>query len=217
MKILNWKKKTLSALVATGAIVAGSSQNADAEVLEFDGLGGNGTGIPDTFGDNLAGTPNIDLTWGGGGWDSYNTWDGRGEVAQTDYGTENPIGVLFTPDAGFGVFVDSFDLDEFTGGGDSVVEWALLDGGTTLFSGTWDDFSDANAGDGGRTTITTGMNAGNALFGDLTLQLTGVTGATSYQALDNLSFNQVSVPEPGSASLLACGIGAMLLRRRKRN
>ncbi len=220
MKIRNWKRKAMATIAAGGAFVAADPGLANAdEVLDFDaadtGLATNDDLLGTGYGSNSAGALNIAVAWDGG-WDAYNGWDGRGDVGQIDYNASGgaPITTLFTPDAGFGVFVTSFDLDEFVGGGDSVVNWSLLG---TAFSGTWDDFNDANAGDGGRTNIVTGMTMADAVSGPLTLEFSFVSGSNSYLAVDNISFGQVSaVPEPGSVSVLAMGLGAVLLRRRKR-
>ncbi len=204
MKIINWKRSTLknaiAALAACGVVVSGNHSVVQADVtLDFTGLAGNGTGIPDTYGDNLAGAPNIDVTWNSpddqstaDGWDSYNSWDGRGEVGQCDFNQVNPMTITLTPDSGFGAFVTSFFLDEFVGGGDSIIQWNLPGTG---FSGTWDEFGDAMGGDGGRTLITTGMTAGDAVAGPLVLELTLDSGFGSYQALDNLTFGQVEIAD----------------------
>jgi len=213
MKITSLTKKLSAALVAGGAVIASSSTAAEAAtVLDFVTELGNGDGIPDTYGDNAAGTPNIDITWNSpadetsdDGWDSYADWDGRGEVGQI-----NPTGgvltVTFTPDAGFGAFVTSFDLDEFTGGGNTITDWSLLG---TPFSGTWDDYSDAQGGNGGRTNISTGMTSADAVFGPLVLELTQVSGFGSYLAMDNLAFDQVEVPEPTAIGLALLGLGGL--------
>lgn len=91
--------------------------------------------------------------------------------------------------------------------------------GALLFSGTWNEFSDiaGGANDGGRTTIVTGMDASSAVFGELELQLQLVSGSTSYQAMDNLSFGQVTaVPEPSSLAMIGVGLGATILHRRRK-
>lgn len=185
---------------------------------------GNSSGVPETYGSNLAGTPDIALDWGSGvigdGWDSYLDWDGRGESIQTDFGQVNPMSVVFTPGSGtIGVQITSFDLDEWAGGGDSVVSWAVKNGATTIVSGTWNDYNDLSGLNGGRSTVNTGMtvsqaeaNAGSAL----SLELTFNSGSADFLAMDNLSFDQVVVPEPSSTALAALGLGAMAMRRRRK-
>lgn len=217
---MRFSKETLLAALAAGTFGVAGSAGA-ATVLDFVTGLGNGDGIPESYGDNAAGTPNIDLTWGSAadetaadGWDSYGSWDGRGEVGQLDLGAAPGVTtVSFTADAGFATFVTSFDLDEFTGGGDMVVDWELVGTG---FSGTWDDFSDAQGGNGGRSTVNTGMTAGDAVAGTLVLQLTRQSGASSYLAMDNLAFDQVVVPEPGSGVLALGGLGALAMRRKRK-
>ncbi len=239
---MKYNKSLLVSVAASASLVASASA---ATLLTFDGQGANGTGIPEAYGDNAAadgtgitvsvgadgvvGTPDISLNWvsatGNGpgasavAWDSYDPWNGRGAVGQTDYGSANPLFMDFVPaSATVGVLVNSFDLDEFAGGGNSIVDWAILNGASTIVSGTWDDFSDAVGGNGGRTTINTGMtlaqaqaNAGSTL----SLRLNLVSGGSSYQALDNLAFDQVAVPEPSSTLLGLAGLGAMALRRKR--
>lgn len=205
MRLYQWKqtliRQGLAALAVSGIVIYANPYHANSqETLDFVGIGENGTGIPDTYGDNLAGTPNIDVTWNSAdddtaadGWDSYPSWDGRGEVGQTDFNQQNPITVTFTPEAGFGAVVTSFDLDEFVGGGDSIIAWNLI--GTGI-SGIWDDFSDMVGGNGGRTTIETGMTAADATNEPLVLELELVgTAFGSYLAVDNLTFDQVAIDD----------------------
>jgi MYXO-CTERM domain-containing protein len=183
------------------------------------------TGIVATVGvQGILGTPDIALqynaltgaTQANSGFDSYPSWNGRGAVLQTDFTAESPTMTLdLTPTATTGVLITSFDLDEYAGGGASVVNWAILNGATTIVSGTWNDFAVAN---GGRSTVNTGMTEAQAMANigsTLSLQLTLVGGRASYQALDNLSFDQVAIPEPSGAVLGALGAGLIGLRRRR--
>ena len=132
------QRNKLLRLAATGAAGLALAQAAQAATILDSNTGlGNGSGVPETYGSNLAGTPDIALDWGtgviGDGWDSYTNWNGRGESIQTDYGQASPMSVTFTPtNATIGVQVTSFDLDEFAGGGDSVVNWAIKNGATTM-------------------------------------------------------------------------------------
>jgi hypothetical protein len=200
-------------MAATGAmaVAAPAISNAQSTIIFDDsGLGNNvnlaGTG----YGNNLANTPNITLTWGAG-WQNYLNWDGRTDVGQLDYNVaaSTVIDLTFNPQAGFGVFVSSFDLDTWTGGGSTDIFWQLIDGGNVVDSGTY-----LNPSGSGRTTITTNMNAQNAVLGDLTLRFTLNSGLPNYQAADNIVFSQV--PEPTTTALLLGGLGAMALRRRRK-
>lgn len=214
-------------LASTGiAGVALANSLTAATVLDsVTGLG-NTQGVPETYGSNLPGTPNIALDWGdgtiGSGWDSYANWNGRGEVIQTDYNNLNPMSVEFIPDSALiGVWITSFDLDEWAGGGDSSVSWFIKNGASIIVSGTWDDKNAANdPGDfGDRTPVNTGMTEAMAIAnaGDtLTLELSLGGGNGSYQAMDNLAFDQVTVPEPTTGILGALGLGALALRRRRK-
>ena len=181
----------------------------------------NGTGFTVSAGlDGIVGTPNIDLGWLGTGHrlDSYQNWDGRGTVLQTDYlnsSTSNILDIPFTPNsASFGVFISSFELDEYTGGSTAAVNWSVLNGATTIVSGSW------TRSTGGRDVINTGMtlaqaqaNAGAAL----TLRFERVSGTSSYLAVDNLAFDQVNaVPEPTTTTLAVLGLGALAMRRRRK-
>ena len=157
------------------------------------------------------GTPDITLDWVGT-WDTYTSWDGRGNVGQSDFNGGPNVSILFTPSAAFAVRLGSFHLDEWAGGGDASVTWSItgLNSGS-LASGVW---TMSNAG--GRTLITPGISGqlGEGLI--LNLQLN--SGSPSYLALDNLTFAQV--PEPSTLALGALGaataLGAAAMRRRRR-
>lgn len=221
------QRNKLFRLAATGTAGLALAQAASAATV-LDSITGfaNDEGVPSAYGSNLAGTPDIALNWGGGtkadGWDSYGTWDGRDQPLQTDYTQLNPMSVSFTPgSATIGVLITSFELDEWAGGGDSVINWTVKNGGTTIVSGTFDDFNNVNdPGDaGGRSLVNTGMTTAQALAnaGDvLTLEFTMASGDGAYQAMDNLTFDQVAVPEPSSAALAALGLGAMAMRRKRK-
>lgn len=213
-------KRHLGISLAIGTAGGLLPLSARAEVtLDFEDFGSTNQIVPDTYGDNLPGAPNIDLTWNTDGWQTYQNWDGRSTVVQMDYDTVgSPILSLdLQADSGFGVYVREFELDEWAGGGDTVVNWSLISGGSTLYSGVWDEFSNANGGNGGRTLIATGMDSSSAVFDTLQLQFELVSGDTTYVAMDNLTFGQVTaVPEPSSALVLALGgLGAAVMRRRR--
>lgn len=228
-------------LAAMGGVSLPFAQSVQAAtLLQFGGtsnVGANDGVMEESYGDNvvasdtvtgvvatlgvqgIVGTPDITLEYnpnsGPGVFDSYGNWDGRTAVVQTQY-DGGDLSLEFTPTISAGVLITSFDLDEYTGGGASVVEWSITNGATVIVSGVWNDFEVAN---GGRSTVLTGMTVAQAVANGgstlaLNLVLTG--GAGSYQALDNLSFDQVAVPETSSSILSALGFGAFLMRRRRK-
>ncbi len=209
MKTRNHTLITLAALAGL-AIATGSADAA----TPLTGLPSTNAAVPADHGSNAVGTPNVTLDWStGGDWDQYANWDGRGDVYQLQGSTiANPGRVVFTPDAGFAATITSFDLDEWAGGGATTVDWSIS-GGTsgTLASGTWDDYSVA---DGGRSTVTPNVTGANGEALTLSFGQTGGSGA--YLALDNLTFDQVAIPEPASTALAALGLGAMAMRRRRK-
>lgn len=230
--------------IAGGLGLVSISGATAATTLGFNGAGfvdagANGGIMEETYGDNITvsdtiagitatsgvqsivGTPNITLGWstgnGNGEWDSYAGWDTPPrDVVQTDY-RRSFMTLTFEPDSpNVGALITAFDLDEFTNGGETEIDWSILNGSTTIVSGTETRLS--GAFNGGQVTVNTGMteaqaiaNAGN----NLTLRLDFVAGSSSYQAMDNLSFDQVVVPEPSSSLLAAVGLGAMAMRRRR--
>jgi hypothetical protein len=203
-----------------------------ATLLTLEGLPHNTT-IPATFADfasadstglvvsagidGFVGTPNVDIGWSGIGHvlDSYQNWDGRGGVLQTDFngtGGTQTIDIPFIPaSSSFGILITSFELDLYTGGGPAQVDWSILAGATTIASNTW------TRATGGRDLIMTGITAAQArsFAGEtITLRLLKSSGLGSYFAVDNLAFDQV-VPEPSVATAAMMGLGAMAMRRRR--
>ena len=133
-----------------------------------------------------------------------------------DYNLASDIDLTFTPTATSGVLLDSFDLDEWAGGGDTSVSWSIFDAQGALASGTWLKSTATDPSDlGGRDQILTGLTEGDITLGEaVTLRLTLNSGAPSYLALDNLTFQQV--PEPSAIALGLLGLGALALRRRRK-
>jgi hypothetical protein len=180
--------------------LAGFGSNVVVSDADFTvSLGSNG----------ILGTPDISLTWGVG-YQTYTAWDGRGNVAQTDFNLATDIDLIFTPTANFAVQLDSFELDMWNGGGDTSVSWSIFDAQGTLASGTW-----LKSDPGGRDQVLTGLGTDDVNLGEaVTLRLNLNSGAVSYLALDNLIFQQV--PEPSAIALGLLGLGALALRRRRR-
>jgi hypothetical protein len=237
-----------TALLATGVFLAHGAQattritgngfavnNTDLNTISGFGSYVSATG-PNwlaTLGSSAVGSPNIGMTWGAG-YQTYTSWDGRGNVIQTDFNNATNsagIDVTWTPDPGYGVLVTRFDLDEWGGAGtaygaafgDANVSWSLTDAFGSLASGVWDLRNNANdpLDAGGRDIILTGLTSGSVNIGQaVTLRLTFNGGAPSYLAMDNLTFDQIAaVPEPTVAAigLLGAGLGAMAMRRRKQS
>jgi hypothetical protein len=159
-----------------------------------------------TYDEGNGWTPNIVVTWpwgDNGGWgsdseyDTYVDWNGRGSVTQAEiiYDADNQLDLEFTPDAGYGVLINSFDLDEWEGGGQIVIQWQVLDASGVLASGT------VPLIDGGRVSLETGLTAADVTIGEtviLRLSNVDLTGDYRFVALDNLNFDQVQ-DAPGCA------------------
>ena len=224
--------KDLVKLAVCGTVGLGAAQDASADTLiTFGGFTGDNTRIDSIigYGDNVSansadysvslgqggvvGTPDITLDWLGQ-WETYTLWDGRGNVAQSDF-NGGTLSLLFTPTPSTAVRLVSYDLDEFVGGGSGSIVWSVF-GPTsgTLANGNW---TMSNAG--GRSLVS--PNVTGLLGESLTLTLTLNSGAPSYFALDNLIFDQVTpVPEPSTIALGALGalaFGAAAMRRRRRS
>jgi hypothetical protein len=117
----------------------------------------------------------------------------------------------FTPDAGYGVDINSFTLDPYESASNTV-DWAVYAGsvgGSPLASGS-ESFSS-------NTDVT--VSDWTPASGAIIMQISQTAGGNDVLALDNLNFDQVViVPEPTSAALLllAAAGGALLSRRRRR-
>lgn len=231
MKITNWLRKygrssskrqrrLLTSLAAAGVAGAGSLAQADITTT-LTGVPGsvNNASIPPGHGS----TAETTLTWSAGvsnnAWDQYTNWDGRGDVYQINQRTAD---IMFAPTSSLiKITINSFELDEWAGGGDTSAMWSVSGSSSGLLaSGNWTDKNTANdAGDlGGRTLISpmaTGF-AGETLTVVFDHSLSG--GFISYLAMDNLTFISMVVPEPTTAVMSWLGVGglgAMAMRRKR--
>ena len=221
-------RSSLVGLAACGTVGLGLTEGASAAALvTFGSFQTNNVsigGLPD-YGDNITadsedytvsrgltgviGTPDITLDWIGQ-WETYTAWDGRGDVAQSDFNGGSLLSILFTPSATTAVRVVSFELDEWVAGGDGQIMWDVSNSsGQMLASGTW-----TMTNDGGRSLLAPNVIGG---IGDpVTLNLTLGGGAPSYFALDNLTFDQVPEPSTLLGTVPAIALGAAAMRRRPR-
>ena len=227
--VRNTSRRALKlAVLGTTGLGLACGARADTTIT-FEGFTANNTSIASIpgYGDNVSanstdysvslgaggilGTPDIALDWLGT-WDSYTGWDGRGSVAQSDFQAAPNLSLQFTPIAGVGVNLKSFDLDEWAGGGEGSLTWSITGPNSgTLASGIW-----TMTTAGGRSAISPGVTG--QLGEALTLNLELGSGDGTYFALDNLTFTQV--PEPTALGLGALGavmaVGARAMRRGRR-
>jgi len=122
----------------------------------------------------------------------------------------------FTPDPGYAVRVNSYDLINYSFGGHSSEITLYKDsiGGPAMVP----TYADNNIGSGPLQTynynLLNGPNGGSVFYaGTVVLEIKHINGTNWTLALDNLSFDQQAVPEPASFGLLAAG-GLMFLCRR---
>ena len=213
---------------ACGTLGLGTVHSKAESTITFEGFPGDNISIASLldYGDNITadsadwnvsqgrtrvvGTPNITLDWVLG-WDTYTEWDGRGKVAQTDFNTAPELSLLFTPSAGAAVRIVSFQLDEWAAGGAGLIHWAVFGNASgVLASGDW-----TMTTAGGRSLLNPDVTG--QVGESLSINFELGTGAPSYFALDNLSFDQV--PEPSTMAIGALGavaLGAAAMRRRRR-
>jgi hypothetical protein len=218
-------------LLIVGSMLLGAAAPAFATILTFQAAGVNQEeAIPDSYGDNVVAspdgnghqyemgngwTPNIDAAYSGAdpgpyapAWRFWPGWDGAGNVAYLPdgYGYDPwQYWLTLTPDAGYGVKINSFDLNTWGHSEWHQIAWTVFadaPGGTVLDSGNTGDFAD---------DITVPTN-GVVHYGTVVLELWH-TGPNTYLAADNVNFDQV--PEPASLALLTLGGLGLLVRRRR--
>lgn len=209
-----------------GALIVGAfSLNASqaATVLTGSGLATNAA-IPANHGSALAGTPDVNLNWSATvgssvtsvGWEAYNSWPNGGTGGQVyQLNGPNPwtgqtYSIAFTPSGGtIAIALTSVTLNDWTGAGSTTLNWSISGPSSgTLASGTGLVVTDATF-----PTLNFGVQG---LGGEvLTLTFAPTAGSGSYFAIDNLSFDQVSVPEASSALLSGLALGALAMRRRR--
>ena len=129
-------------------------------------------------------------------------WNGRGDVYQIN---NRLADIIFAPtSSSIKVTLNSFELDEWAGGGNTSALWSVTGSTSGLIaSGSWTDKNTANDPNnlGGRTLIS--PNASGVPGESLTVLFdhSASGGAISYLAMDNLTFSTTVIPEPATAVL----------------
>lgn len=230
MKFQSSKLIRLAALGAAGLSLVHATQAATVLTGVVDsGATGDETNdnLPANHGSNAVGTPDIGLAWAptgafnvstGNGWQIYHGWPGGGDVYQMDgpgtgYTGATTWTIAFTPSsATIAVVLTSIGLNDWSGGtpANATLNWSVAGS----VSGVLGSGSGLVVSDGTASTLNLGFQG---LGGEVvTLSFTPTSGDGSYFAVDNLSFDQVAVPEPSGALLAAVGLGAAALRRRRK-
>lgn len=222
----------------TLGILFGAASLSSATVLGFGQIGGTNATISSTYGSNATAdgngfvvtngaTPDISLTWdsvwqvhtsvhfanlenltvGGGAWDNEGNTQ---RIGQLDSGNQS---IVFSSGPGYALVLNSFDFGHT--------------GETTPNTSNW-TFTLTNSSLNVVWTATQEFVAGSQVT--ISPNFTGTDGETytlsffrnseSYDSngrhgIDNLSFNQVAIPEPSAAALMGIAGLALIARRRK--
>jgi len=205
--------RLLASVAAAGLAGTGSLAHADM-VTTLTGLGATNAPVPADHGSNAETT----LTWNAD-WDQYADWDGRGDVYQVDV---RILDIALAPTGpNIAITLESFELDEWAGGGDTTAVWTVTGSASGLLaSGIWDDKNSVNdpADAGGRTLISPLATGAPGETLTVVFDHANSLGAISYLAMDNLTFSSKIIPEPSTAVLAWLGVGGLgaLAMRRSR-
>ena len=144
-------------------------------------------------------TPHIALSWspvGGSNnsnnqWESYSSWPGGGDGGMVYQMGSMPVNeyqaftIVFTPEAGYRVNIACLDMNVWSGGGETDVDWVV--NGSESGQLGFGLFSTPNGQVKNHVIDVTGTKSEV-----LTLTLTQRTGDGTYLAMDNLTFSEIA-------------------------
>ena len=211
----NTSTSAVRLVLTTLLVMAGVAQGAT--VLDFTGQGGNLTLIPQSYGDNLAGTPNVTVGYRVGSiatnvttFSDLTNWStGYGDLVNVAFGGRfgDYAEIALTAGGGQNVRLNSFDLASFGSTQALQTVNVLVDGlssfnfiGSILGGSSRSSFSPNLTGQ----TVTIRFGYNNELIG-----------------IDNISFDELApvsnngVPEPSAILLSLTGLAAVALRCRR--
>lgn len=229
--------------VRLGTLLLGLSiaTTSPATVLTFDGLGPDGRALATTYGDRVGAlddaitgfgyglgngfTPNVEVSYSvdpvSGGGQGFTVWEvGYGDLVNSlGHALYDVTGdVLLTPDPGYRVTLNSFDVaayfDDFPGSRVRVLDG---DGAILFDSGPFTaEFRPGGAGPDDWFAAPLGHYSpmGDAISSASGLRIQLLDFGSL--GLDNVNFEQAAVPVPATAVLLVTALAAALARARRR-
>ena len=231
----------IHSLLCTAGILLGGLTAGHSTIIGFGQLGGSNTDIPANLGsfisDNANGivisngaTPNIGLTWGadwdihtspqfanlenqtvgGGLWDAQTDTPDPRRIGQLDSGNQT---IVFSAQPGYALVLNSFDFGH-TPETAGTTQWTLSLTDISASVVWTQSFTFTN---GQVYTVTPGFTGAAGASYTLTFARTSETyNSNGRHGIDNMSFNQVAVPEPGTIALCLVGAGALVAFRRRK-
>jgi hypothetical protein len=229
--------RTSRRLVLAAGVVLSACSIGNATIIGFGQLGGNNTTVPAGLGSNAVAdgngyvvsngaTPNVALTWDAN-WDIHTSnffapienqtvgggdWDNQGaipRIGQLDAGNHT-LGFAAAP--GYAVVLNSFDFGH-TAETAGTTNWdvTLTDAGANV---VWNQ--SVQFANGQVVTLSPNFTGDPGASYTLTFNRTAETyGSNGRHGLDNLSFNEVAIPEPSTMALAGLGLLSLFAQRRR--